>query len=615
MPEKLASINWNGYAVIFLWFLIFLLLYLGYRLLLQLLHRRLIAKTEKTHGRLGFLYLNILLCCIEFITEHALLLFIWTFALLSLRMPISLEPFVGSIQYNFWMTFFFLTSMVVFFYLSTKLLSGLKALNQKLSFFFFNEQSQHKFITLTACVLYSSAILLPLRSAILIYGVKTSELPEVILAAYSLILLIVLLLFFTKEDVLKLVPSYNDFWLFIHKNIDSYYYPVFLFFMGLFILANPYIGYSHLAWFLAFAVPTTACIFITLVIVYHYIRQYSTHFFFKEEGEDIIDKFEHAKMYYGSFVLFSLFVLMLGSFVAISYLWGFSYSLETLWKLVFEEWTVKLGGGNKLGIIQVFSFVLFIVAGFLVSSLSNHFLLNRLFDIFKTEPGAQNTISRIFHYCTLVIFVLFGLATIGLGQLILPFSYLLIIGIGLGLKDQISDFFAGFLVLLERQIEVGDFIQVGTILGTVQKIAVRSTTIRTARNLMIIIPNRTIITTSVTNYSRLSMGLELKIVIRHDSDVAVVKPLLYDIVAGHPTILRVPSPIIRLNEITDVGQEYTLRGFISARRVREMWDVSSDIRIAIIKTFKEKDIHISCVYPLRVEFAEKTIKATLPGDL
>ncbi|MBL4588216.1 mechanosensitive ion channel [Candidatus Babeliales bacterium] len=613
--QKIPFISWNGYLVISLLLLMFFLLYLLYRFLLQSIHIRLLAKTEKTHGRLGFLYLNILLCCVEFIIEHALLLYTWFFAFFSFRTPFSLDALIGIVQYDFWLTFFFLISMIVFFYLSTKLMSGLKTLNQKLSFFFFNEQSQHKFITLTACVLYSSSILLPLRSAIIIYGVKASELPEVILAAYSLILLIVLLLFFTKDDVLKLVPSYNDFWLFIHRNIDSYYYPVFLFFMGLFILANPYIGYSHLAWFLAFAVPITACILIALVIAYHYIRQYSTCFFFKEEGEDVIDKFEHAKMYYGSFVLFSLFVLVLGSFVAISYLWGFSYSLDALWKLVFEEWTIKLGGGNKLGIIQVFSFVLFIVAGFLVSSVSNHFVLNRLFDIFKTEPGAQNTISRIFHYCILVIFVLFGFATIGLGQLILPFSYLLVIGIGLGLKDQISDFIAGFLVLLERQIEVGDFIQVGAILGTVQKIAVRSTTIRTARNLMIIIPNRTIITTSVTNYSRLSMGLELKIVLRHDTDVAIVKPLLHDIIVGHPTILRVPSPIIRLSEITDVGQEYILRGFISARRVREMWDVASDIRIAIIKTFKEKDIHISCVYPLRVEFAEKTIKATLPGDL
>ncbi len=605
LVHKTVAITWPGHLIIILFFLIFLLFYACYRLGLQLIYRKLLSVTETTHGRLGFLYLNIFMRGIEFIKEHALLLFSWIFLYIWFRIPFSLEPFLGPIHTAFWAALFFLLSIFVFIYLSTKLLASLKILNQTLSFFFFNEQSQHKFITLTASVLYASSILLPLRTAFVLYGVKNSELPEVVMAAYSLILLIVLLLFFTKEDVLKLIPSHNDFWLLVQRGVQGYYYPVFLFFMGLFILANPYIGYSHLAWFLAFAVPITTMICVALVMLYHYIRQYSVHFFFKEEGEDIVDRFEHAKMYYGFFVLFSLFLLILGALVALTYLWGFSYSLETMWRLLSDDWAIKLGGNNRLGIIQVFSFVLFVIGGFLLSSVSTHFLLNRLFDIFKTEPGAQNTISRILHYCILVISVLFGLATIGLAQLILPVSYLLIIGIGLGIKDQIADFFAGFLVLLERQIEIGNFIEVNGTLGTVQKIAVRSTTIRTARNLMVIIPNRTIISTSVINYSRHSIALEIRLVLRHDTDVAIVKSLLFDIVIGHPMILRVPSPIIRLEEITDVGELFLIRGFISSRRVREMWDVASDIRIAIMNTFKEKSIRVSCVYPLRVEMADK----------
>lgn len=610
MMRAFLSLSRYGYLVVFLFLALFLLLFLFFFLLLHILYQYLLRQTESTHGKLGFIYLNILLCGVEFIKVHQVLLFFWFFMLMIFRLPFSWELALGPIDRSFFIALFFVSGTFIFSYLSQKLLYSLQRLNQKLNYFFFDEQSEYKFVMLLASVFYSSSFLLPLRSAFLAYGPKNSELPEVVLAVYSLILLIILLLFFTKEDVLKVIPSHNTFWLTVQRGVAAYYYPVFLFCMGLFILANPYVGYSHLAWFLAFAVPTSLLFIGCILMVHHYIRQYSLFVFFKEEGEDIVDKFEHAKMYYGFFVIFTFFGLLLFSFVALSYLWGFSYSIDAAWKLIAEEWTIKLGGNNKLGIIQSLSFVLFVISGFLLSSISNHFILNKLFDIFKTDPGAQNTISRIFHYLILVIFVLFGLATIGLGQLILPVSYLLIIGVGLGLKDQIADFFAGFLVLLERQIEIGNFIETGDTIGTVQKIAVRSTTIRTARNLMVIIPNRTLISTPIINYSRHSVAFEIKLLVRHDSEVEIVKSLLFEIVSGHPVVLRLPSPIVRLDEITEVGQLFLLRGFVSARRAREMWDIASDIRIAVINVFKSKKIRVSCTYPLRVEVLEKAESIT-----
>lgn len=603
--SKAVNLSFTNYLTLLLWFLIFILLFIFMLLGAQIMYRNLLSKVAATHGRLGFLYLNIVLCCLEFIREHFTLLFTWFFILATIRSPIALGLRVAPADAAFFSAIFFLLGIPTFIYLSTKLLLSLKNLNQKLSFFFFNEQSQHKFITLAACMLYASSSLLPLRAAFLAYGTRNSELPEVILAAYSLILLVVLLLFFNKEDVLKLMPMHNEFLLWIKRGVDIYYYPVFIFFMGLFILANPYIGYSHLAWFLAFVVPITILIVSGVFICHHYIRKYSLFAFFKEEGEELVDKFEHAKMYYGFFVLFAFLALILLSFVAISHLWGFSYSVDAAWKLIAEEWTIKIGASNRLGIIQILSFTLFVISGFLLSSLSNHFLLNKLFDIFRTEPGAQNTISRILHYVILVVLTLFGLATIGLAQLILPVSYLLIFGIGLGLKDQIADFFAGFLVLLERQIEIGHFIETGDIIGTVQKIAVRSTTIRTARNLTVVIPNRTIISTPIINYSRHSVAFEIKLVVRHDSAVEVVKSILFEIVSSHPTVLRVPTPVIRLEEITELGQLFLLRGFVSPRKAREMWEVASDIRIAIINIFKSKNIRVMCSYPLKVELLDK----------
>src|SRR5207244_10714676 len=129
-------------------------------------------------------------------------------------------------------------------------------------------------------------------------------------------------------------------------------------------------------------------------------------------------------------------------------------------------------------------------AGFLSSSLVHRFILNRLFDILRSEPGTQNTISRIAHYTIIFLAVLLGLYAMHLQQFIFWVGASFGIVLGLSLKDIISDFVAGFFVLIERPIEIGNYIQIDNIQGTVHKLSARSTTIITALNHSVIFPNQ-----------------------------------------------------------------------------------------------------------------------------
>ena len=204
---------------------------------------------------------------------------------------------------------FYLCSIPFFLYLSRQLMQEIKMMNQRMSFLFFTETLQEKFLLLLSSILYSSAILLPLRRAFLDYSLSSSmALPNVVYGAWLLIVSVVFLFLFSKEDVLRIVPSSGTIGQWLRGLVERYYYPVFIFIMGLCILVNPYVGFSNFALYLAICAPISVAILYVLVTVHTYIRRYSMVIFIREdakEDDEGEDRFEYAKMYYGIFVLMS----------------------------------------------------------------------------------------------------------------------------------------------------------------------------------------------------------------------------------------------------------------------------------------------------------------------
>jgi small-conductance mechanosensitive channel len=539
---------------------------------------------------------------IEFVLRHFGLLFSWLFIYLHIlfdfQRPFS---FISPLANTYSVTVFYLISIPILLYIFNKLVTSIKFLNQRLDSALFNEKSEYKFTLLVNTFLYATAILLPLKKAFLEYVSTPSEFPNVIFAAYSLILLVVILLFFWKEDVLALIPSELPFFMWLKSKINKYYYPVFIFLMSLFILANPYIGYSNLSWYLAFSVPVSAAILFGMFFVHYYVRKYSMPFFMEEEEEEIKDKFEHAKTYYGFFIISTFCLFFFFTLILISKIWGLNYTPTYLWKTLSQDWVIQISSDIKLGIVQLIILVTFIAVGFLISSLAHKFILKKLFEIFRTEPGTQNTILRMTHYLIIALSIILGFASIQLSQFIFWISGLLALGVGFGLKDTITDFIAGFFVLIERPIEIGNYIELDEkTRGTVHKIAARSTTLRTGKNYSIVIPNKDIISRPVINWGagRLAVGFEITVIVDYSADAELAKKLLLDTIQKHPLVLRIPGVTVRLDDFKENGMFFLAKAFISSRRIREQSDVASDLRVAILKVFKENNI--SLALPQRV---------------
>ncbi|MBD3273164.1 mechanosensitive ion channel [Candidatus Dependentiae bacterium] len=592
------NLGWPDYLGLFIFIILFAIFLFGMKHLLLFLRKKINLKIEGSSQHYIQIYTTID-ALLGFALDNFKLLFSWFFVYLHVLFDFKyVFSSISFIVNPFMISTFYLISIPIWLYLSSTLLSTAKELNKKLSYLFFAEKTQSKFMFLLTAILYSTSILIPLRQAFLNYMDIPSVFPSLMLAAYSLILVVIVLLFFGKDDVLALLPPKGTFFIWIRKKIEKYYYPVFIFFMGLLILSNPYVGYSNLAWYLIFAVPGTVLIFYGLFFIHFYIRKYSVSFFLKEENDEIVDKFEQAKVYYGFFTIITFLVLSFFSFVLITRIWQFNYTPSDLWRDLSQDWVIKIGDGANLGIVEFLIFISFILAGFLISSLLKKFVFNKLFDIFRTEPGAQNTMFRIAHYIIIALSLILGFAAIQLKDFIFWVGGFLAVGIGFALKDLAADYVSGLFILIERPFEIGNFIQLDDkTIGSVQKISARATTIKTARNFSVIVPNKDLVSKQLVNWGhgRMSVGFELRILVDYGQDFEFIKEVLLKTVDAHEATLKVPSVVVRLESFEDNGVLFLVRCFISSRKIKELWQISSEVRFAMIKAFRENNITIA--YP------------------
>jgi len=546
---------------------------------------------------------------INFVLNHFLFIFTWLFLFLHIALDVSyFKPFMQP----YILALFFLVSIPLLALLAHRFVLRLRTLNEQLNFLFISEKSQFKVTFLLEVFLFATAIILPLRQAFLEYFFdKEIAFSVVSLAAYTLIFVVTLVFLVNKEDLINLFlssPSGIVVWL--KKRVERYYYPVFGFIISLLILINPYVGYWNLAWYLIFAVPASLFLLWGIFVIHHFIRKYSLFLFIREEDDEVVNKFEHAKAYYGLFVAISFIAISLVAFVLFARLWGFEeYTLASLWKSLSEDWVIRIGPKEKLGFVELIKFGMFLAGGLVISSLIKKFILHRLYDIFRTEPGVQNTVSKILHYLIIILAVILGFTAINLSQYALTVGGLLLVGVGFGMRDQIADYFAGVLVLLERPIELGHFVEAGEHTGKVHHISARSTTLRTARNLFVIIPNRDIISKPIINWGkgRYAVGCELQIMVSYDSDAELVKSVLQEVIKAHQMVLRVPPPVVRFEGFEESSIYFYCRCFVSSRKVLDMWELQSDLRTSIMKVFKENNIVIP--YPQTViHMADKCSK-------
>lgn len=203
-----------------------------------------------------------------------------------------------------------------------------------------------------------------------------------------------------------------------------------------------------------------------------------------------------------------------------------------------------------------------------------------------------------FLYGALVIFVI----TAALNNLgIQTTSIIAVLGaaglaVGLALQSSLSNFAAGIMILIFHPFKVGDFIEGGGVMGTVEELGVFITRLKTPDNKAIFIPNGKLSGDNITNFTRNdTRRMDLVIGVGYGEDVRKVKKVLEDIVSEEERFLKDPAPVVAVLELADSSVNFAVRPWVPTS---EYWNVYWDLMEKIKLRLDEEGIEIP--FPQRV---------------
>ena len=250
-------------------------------------------------------------------------------------------------------------------------------------------------------------------------------------------------------------------------------------------------------------------------------------------------------------------------------------------------------GEVRISFGDVMTFIAVFLIGFFVTRWLQRFLDLAILPEFGMERGVQSALVTGIGYIGVVLAAVIAIASTGLNLSSLAFvAGALSVGLGFGLQAVIENFTSGILLLIERPIREGDWIEVGEHQGIVKKIAVRSTHIETFDRHQIIIPNSKLITEAVKNRS--FTGGPARVIVpvgvAYGTDLDEAKAALLDVAANHAEVLVDPEPVVAMDGFGDSAIDLKLLAYVAD--VNRGAGVTSDLLLAIARSFAAKGIEI-----------------------
>lgn len=247
-------------------------------------------------------------------------------------------------------------------------------------------------------------------------------------------------------------------------------------------------------------------------------------------------------------------------------------------------------------------FIVFIAAGFVAAYNIRGVLEIGPFQRLNLTPGSRYAIDTIIGYFLIGTGIVAGFLQLGVDWSKLQWIIAALgVGLGFGLQEIVANFISGLIILFERPVRVGDIVTIGELDGSVTNIAIRATTIKDFDNREVLLPNKSIITENVTNWTLRDSVLRITIDIgvAYGSDIEAVRSLLLKVAEDENDVLETPEPRAYFMSHGDSSLDFELRVFISnpRKRFRVRDELNTAINAALTETgveipFPQRDIHV-----------------------
>ena len=227
-------------------------------------------------------------------------------------------------------------------------------------------------------------------------------------------------------------------------------------------------------------------------------------------------------------------------------------------------------------------------------------LLEKLMVRAKVDATLSSFLSNIAHYVLITFVVLMALESLGVDTT----SLAAIMGaaglaVGLALQSSLSNFASGVMIILFKPFRVGDFIEAADVSGTVEEISIFSTLMKTGDNKQIIVPNGSIYSGNIINYSaKPTRRIDMVVGCGYGDDLRAVKAFLTILVETDERILKDPAPVVAVSELGDSSVNFVVRPWVnSADYWTVLWDLNERVKLGFDERgfnipYPTQDIHV-----------------------
>ena len=267
--------------------------------------------------------------------------------------------------------------------------------------------------------------------------------------------------------------------------------------------------------------------------------------------------------------------------------------------------------GQNLTVGQVISVIALLIVGYFGSKFVGYVLGRRLANT-KLRPDVIHTIKRVVFFTILLLVAMSALSLLGIPLTAFAFATgAVAIGVGFGAQNIINNFISGWILMAERPIRIGDFIEIDAWQGTVEHVGNRSTRIRRTDGVHLLVPNSQLLERTVVNWTLVDQEIRttVRVGVEYGSPVRRVSDLFLQAVAEQGQVKETPAPSVVFEDFGDNSLVFDVYFWCDVTGERLLREIRSDIRFRVCELFAEdnivvafpqRDVHLDSKVPLEV---------------